>query len=518
MGYETISGEKNLNFIDFSAGWFPGKEHNDIPGDINSPNSPLGMADGENVIWYEGALRNFFGTSNVTTSALDGSNSVNSLFYSYVLDDLIGTAGTKLFSNMDNAAPTDQTSSLTIANSQISWAEWEFKTDKYAIGADGTNDVFYWDGSTAAVLGATVPQGKFVAVWQDVLWVARTSSKRSSLFFSNLGDPTVFDTDDEYTFDSPITGLIPFGDQLVVFMEDHIGILTGTNNRLLTKVNRFVTNVGTRAGYAIVPVSFGGSNAICFHGFDGWYIYQGTQNPIYLSHPIRRKYINSDSAIRWNEARFENMQACRHPRYNWYMCSLSDGGDSVNQTIMVLDLTRIYETKEGIYVPHWPVQDLTSTCLAAAKISNREEIYFGSTDSKVKKIDESITTREGSGYTGFFKSKIFDNIQTIVIDEVNVLGDQQNVSVDVYINMDLQDGDGDLDSVNLSESATGLGAFILDTDKLAGKDFIFKHVGLNPWGRYLQFKLGYSESGDSMEVNSFNIVGHDIGLEENYEE
>ena len=107
MGYEQVSGSLNITFPALWAGWFPGKSYNDIPGSIADPSQPIGSPDCDNSIWYDGALRKMPGYTVVTSSALNGNPT--SLYYSPTLDEFVGTAGTKLYKGMNNAAPTDIT-------------------------------------------------------------------------------------------------------------------------------------------------------------------------------------------------------------------------------------------------------------------------------------------------------------------------------------------------------------------------------------------------------------------------
>lgn len=520
MGYESIESTKMISFADFSAGVFPGKEHNEIPGSITDPNTPVGASDADNVIWYEGALRKFFGTSTVTSPSLGASTLVQSLFYSYVLDAFIGNVGTAIYSGLDGATPTARTAALTIANVQMSWAEWQFETNSYVVGVDGTNGPVKWTGSgDATLLGGSPPNGRWVIRWQDCLWIARTSAETSTIYFSNIGDPEVWTTNDDYKFDAPITGVGVLGDKLVVFMEDHIGIMSGTNNRALTKVDRYVSGYGCTGGHTIKAAKLRGQDVLIFHSKEGFCAFDGSQNIIHLSSPIRRKYVNSDSTERFNASRFQYAYAAYVSRYGWYMCGLSDGADTNNDFLVILDLNRVYQDKEGVYVPHWFVDGLRVNSIVSAKTSSNDVTYFGGSTGVVSKFDESLYARAGSSYTGYFVSKTFDNINTWVLNEFNILGDQQSASLAVYMNADLQQGDGTLDTVSFVEEADQLDlTFIMDMSRFAGRDFLYKNADISTFGRFFKFKLSNTSATEQMTILGTSLVFTEIGVDENVDE
>ena len=58
---------------------------------------------------------------------------------------------------------------------------------------NGTNTPFKWDGSSTVVLGgggvANVPAGEFIEFEKNIVWIAKTASALSSVFFSNRTDP-----------------------------------------------------------------------------------------------------------------------------------------------------------------------------------------------------------------------------------------------------------------------------------------------------------------------------------------
>lgn len=519
MGYEAIIGAKVILLNDLSAGWFPGKDHNEVPGSLTESNTPVGATEANNVIWYEDALRKIFGTSQITNLTLGASDTVQSIHYSSVLGKTIGNVKSKIYYDLETASPTDATASLTIADVPMYWTDWQWETNKYAIGVDGTNAPIKWTGSgNAAVLGGSPPIGKYVARFRDAIWIASTSAEPSTVFFSNIGEPEAWTANDDYKMDAPITGMASFGDQLVVFFEDHIGILTGTNNRLLNKIDRYVQGVGCTGGHTITAAKLKGKDVLIFHSAQGFFAYDGSKEVVPLSSPIRRKYISNSSSVRWNASRYDKAQAVYWPKFGWYVCTLSDGADTSNDFQIILDLNRVFEDKQGVFVPHWPIDGVTATSLQIVKSNNEDILVFGNNNGLVFKWDESLYTKAGSAYHAYYTSKTFDNVNSWILNEFNVLGAEQTSTISVYVRADLESAEGALSQISMSETATGLDAFVLDSSALAGRSFLLKNAPQNRWGRYIGFKLANSTSGEPMTINGLNLVVTETGVEENYTE
>lgn len=519
MGYEEVPGTKDVIFRDLSAGWFPGREHNDIPGSLTTPNDPAGMQDGNAVVWLLGGLRSFFGYDNVNTVALNSGATVTSLFPSEVLREFVTTVGNKLFKDADETSPTDITGSATITpDLQIKWAEWQFETTKFIIGTNGTDSPIKWTGTgNAEVLGGTPPVGRWVTIWNNSAWIASTSTQPSTVFFSDLGDPEAWTTDNSYKFDAPITGMARLGDKMVVFKDSSIGILSGFNNLRLTKTDILINGIGCSGGHTITTAKIRGKEVLIFHSYSGLYAFDGSQNLLDLSHPIRNKYISGSSTTRWNDTRFSKAWATYIPKYSWYMLTLSDGGDSTNDFMVIIDLDRVQETKEGSYLPHWPVDAIPGNCIVGSKslTSETDEIFFADETGFIYKFDPSIFNNNGDAYNKFYQSKIYDNISSWIVGEANILGDETSTVLTVSVNADLEAGDGESGTVDLNDGADVLDTFIIGSSQIGGKDFVFKDASIDNFGRFLQFKVSNGIINNSFVIEEINFVLQEFGLEPN---
>ena len=158
MGYDVENSIQEVVFSDFSAGWFPGREINDIPGELFNPSSPVGMRDGNAVVWHSGGLRKMFGHDNVNTAQINSGAEGNGGYYSHVLDKHFAVFGSKLYTDVETATPTDITSAMTLSSSAlVSYAEWQYESTKYAILSDGTNLILKTDGVTTSLLAGSPP-------------------------------------------------------------------------------------------------------------------------------------------------------------------------------------------------------------------------------------------------------------------------------------------------------------------------------------------------------------------------
>lgn len=521
MGWEeTQRHTKLFTLSNFWAGWHPGKPHNEIPGVFGDLSQPIGAFDANGVAYYDSALRKMFGYDNVTTTALESGSTFDSLFYSTIHDEWLGTINGKVYKALDQGMPTDITGSVTLtAGNQVHWADWQYTTTKLAIGVDGVNAPIKWSGSgNAATLGGSPPSGRWVAVWQNAVWLARTSTRTSSVYFSALGAAESWNADDEYKFDAPITGMCPLGDQMVIFMDDHIGVMQGQNNRALVKVDRFVNGVGCSGGHTIVPAKLGNQDVLIFHGYDGFYAFNGSPQVQRLSFPIINKYTGQSSIETWNWNRLQYAWATYWPQFGWYVVGLSSASDSTNAVGLVLDLKHPFQTEDGVSVPHWPwTGGAAMNCWACTpKATASSNLMFGSTDGFIYKITPTGFNRDGVAYTSQFTSKHFDLEQRVIIQEVNVLSNTQDTAtnLEVSINTDLASSTGVTGSAELQSGADQLDVdFVLDDSVLGGADFTFVNTSTGADGRFIQFRLENSDADENMVVYGLHCILTPLGID-----
>lgn len=521
MGWDRVKNTKSYFLRNFWGGWFPGKTYNDIPGSLEDE-GPIGASECDNVIWYDGALRKLFMYNNVNTVALNSGATVTGIYYSIVLNAWVAVAGDKFYSGADGATPTNRTGALTITAGNLNhWADWQFETNKYLISVNQADVPFKWTGSgNASALGGSPPSGKYVATWQNAAWIANTTSEPSTLYFSNLGDPEVWTADDDYKFNAPITGLMPFGKMLIVFMENDIGVLVGDNNRLLTKVDGFVRGVGAPSGYSVAAAKIAEEDVVVFHSNDGVKLFTGAQQPISLSAPIQNKYTTGSEITAFNAARFNQTSGAYIPKLGWYFLGLPDGADTTNLFGLMVDLSKIYDYQGASVAPHWPVEDPSKAFVSMAVNPNAaldDCLMFGSTDGFIYKFDTDLFTQDGTTYVADFRSKVFDLGANHILQELNVLGTTTSSASSTLVGavFDSILGTGSSESQTFQETGDTLDVtFMMDSSQVSGVGSTdFRNYGVGGSGRFLKFVIQNDESAQEMVVNGLNCILTTISLD-----
>lgn len=171
----------------------------------------------------------------VTQLSADTFSRITSLHYFTIDAGEIGillTEGTKLqIIETNGTGLTNLTGALTFPNNTF----WQWVTyGGLAIGVNGatsgTNPVKVDSTSTAAALGGSPPRGKYIAVWNNRVWIA-SASAFSRVHGSALGLPEDWtatgasgkiDIDIDTNDGDPITGLFSTRDALYVFKRHSI--------------------------------------------------------------------------------------------------------------------------------------------------------------------------------------------------------------------------------------------------------------------------------------------------------
>jgi hypothetical protein len=532
MGYDELENMNVLTARNFSAGWFPGKYHGDVPGDFADPSVPIGASSCDHVIWYRGGLRKMFGYDHVNPTALPatGAAAVTGFIdFTNASNSLVGTIGAKLYKDLHTTSPTDITGAITIsAGYQVEFVEYRIGGTKYIIGVNGQNPPFKWTGSgNAAALGGSPPNCKWIAYFNNYIFLANVSGNEEKIYFSALSNPESWDTTNRmFTFDDAITGLGVYGRMLVVFKRSSIGVIAGFGSSSWTKTDKLVSGVGCVGGHTIKNGRLGGAepkDVLLFLSDDGVYAFDGTANVVKLSHSISDKFTSSTSTSRFNEARLQYATATFSNKYNWYILSLSDGGDSINDMVIVLDMSHPFMSPDGmICVPHWPMDGVTANAICTRKSSDIDNIYFGDDVGFVYLYDETAFAESTGGgavaaYTGYWHSKIFDIKKHWLLRETNVLGDNiGDTDIRVYINADLESGYGQSATINMYDSADLIGTtFVLDSSVLGGKTFLYRTANINNCGRFLSFRLSQDIIDEKMIVNQIDIYVKEMGFRPN---
>ncbi len=515
MGHE-FGGSKEIVVEDLSFGWFPGRALEDIPGSFNGNKlTGLGASEADGFIWHNGRLRKPFQHEAITTSALAGDP--DSLFWWLDQSTLVGTAGSTAYSGLQNAAPTDITGGYALTADPMSWVAWKFETDNYVILTNGFIPPARWTGAGSISALNTVnfpPRGRYAAVFQDAAWFANCRTAplsntlvdlSSTVFFSALADPLTWAADQGYTFEAPITGIGVLDKILVVFKRDSIGILYGTNNFQLIKIDSYISGIGCTSHRSIRNIKLEGKDALLFHSNRGWAAFTGTKEIIYLSAPIEVKYQGNESIDKFNATEFDSVVSTWWGDHSWAVSAIADAGSTSNNLLVVKDCRRVFSLPgigTEIGVAHWPfflgaTQDtLTASCMETIQVGGRDVVVFGQTgDDKIYKLNEEATTYQ---YVPYFTTKVVDLGAYYICNEANIVSDPlAPAQLYLYINMSLDASRGEVGLTPLTGAGDLLSStFVLDTSILSGNQYAYNNIQVSDFGRWMQLTFQqYPSSG-----------------------
>lgn len=164
---------------------------------------------------------------------------------------------------------------------------WSFVGERAANDPDLTDLNEDADFGTIAPLSFTqeVPSFRFLSSQAGVLWMAGASDAGNRLYFTRPGKAWLVDDFVAVGGDSdsdPITGIHAFQGALVVFKLHSIWSVTG-NDRASIFIRKIHSGVGCRSHFSIVERD----NLIYFLGDRGFYAFDGVNEPVEISEPIR---------------------------------------------------------------------------------------------------------------------------------------------------------------------------------------------------------------------------------------
>lgn len=507
MGWEELDNTQSVSLHNFSAGIWPGYPQHQIPGAIDG-SQPIGFNYAANWVWMNNRLEKMFGYENRNTVALNGGALIDSLFFSPGLVDIVGTAGDKIYRNMDGVAPTDITDVVTVtAGGFAQWANWQFGATTYAIGANGVNAPWKVGsaGNASALAGVPV-NGYSPESWQNSLWIVAGNT----VYFSALGDPENWDPLDNYVFSDTILRVKAFGSMLVVFMAGRIGVLYGTNNRQLTKVDSFVVGIGCLSGGSVVEAKIKDKDVLIFANISGIFAFDGTSSAFKLSACVDFTFFpgRNDTQINVDLQKFTICTATYNQQLGWYIFQfpVKDSGLTYNSGLFILDLNNLISGPSGqVVTPCWFINNDVDfgaiVCCPRPITSLDNEFFVGGSDGFVKRYDPDLATREEvdgapTGYGSQAFAKVMDLGTEVQFQEVNAQTSSfQPSGIDLIVGL----------SMNREIDLTfPVGTTTSTTDD--ARRLYWQNVDVGNYGRWLQLYLEDGPSNTSLS----SIEGVDL--------
>lgn len=192
----------------------------------------------------------------------------------------------------------DRTGGMTITAGDDNTFEWVRAFDIIVL-TNGTDAPLKWTGAgdNLALLDvdSQFTTAQHVAFWDNRCWMGNTSAAVDRLSYSDIGDNKTWGATNFYNFGSPIIGMMPMQNKLVVHTEDGIWTLIGTANAQIPYQQQQVTGVDpnvplmgvARSGRSIVTIP---GNKQMMVADDGIYTWNGGEEVEKASYQLDEGY------------------------------------------------------------------------------------------------------------------------------------------------------------------------------------------------------------------------------------
>ena len=264
-----------------------------------------------------------------------------------------------------------------------------------------------------------------------LFWVDQASGRQNRLFWSKISHPWAypaalfFDVGDE----KPITRLVPFLDDLIIFKTDSIWRLSG-NTESSFQLTRTPASVGCDMPFTVVKLQ----DRIMFCNSQGIYFFDGvTARPSTnrLDKFFDGQTVNGIAPIVVNSTTDDLAEACVGNGNKYYLAYSTNG--TTNGRILVLDL-------DG-----GTVSMRTNAALSLASDPVTGEVYYGDSAGFIKKLDDLTATNDATAsvswafQTKFFDQKRGDNKSYVGL-ELEIDTSSQSITPTVYFDNNTTSG------------------------------------------------------------------------------
>lgn len=304
-------------------------------------------------------------------------------------NDILYWTGTAYASIKGALAPTDALTRFIVFNDKC-------------IGTTGVDAPWVWTGTgNATALGGSPPRGNRIATFNGRACLGNCFTGgiqyTSRVYFSDIDDPESWDVIDNYweleTDDGQeITAMKQLGQNLIVYRNDSIGIVSGYGTGSWVVDRQFKQGVGCIAGDTLrsVNIDMGGNSIEChvflsqfgLMGFDG-------TNTFLLPIPATGKlYTNFEFWDKQAKQRLPYACGGVMRKRGLYYLFHTKSGDSTNKSGAIFD----YRTNSL-----WPTEGLHARTVAEVKHTDGQQtMYVGTDDGIIYRVDASAEGTEGT--------------------------------------------------------------------------------------------------------------------------
>ena len=480
----------------------------------------------ENAVVSDNAIEKVTGSTAVADSiaakAFNGLASYEKISASskYLIASINGASNAQLY-QWTGSGNFSAIGSANLTNSSRVMFE---TANEYLFGFNG-DEVVDYDGTTVTKNRANVPLGYYPAWFHNYLFIGKTDTFPSRLFWSALGDPTTFagtDLVDMNPGDSDeIMGLGKLQDELFVFKRNTIWSITGWSGATFDATTIATQNTNARlVGYGCVApesiVSIG--NDIYFLSFLGKNpvirSLRKTQYATTLGGGIVSKQIEGTMAT-INKAQLGIVAGIFDGRFVYW--AIPTGSSTVNNYILVLD-TWSTRTIDGETVYAWSTMNgKNASHFAISTISGSAIPYFtdSGTKGEVYKFDSSLYSDDGTAIVMDVRTRdyMLDPTRDTKWKYLYLKFDSGSAGTcDIKARIDQAVDFETQENMSLAGNSPGLDSFILNTSVLGGAQtsserIIFQHLTGKMLG--LQF---YEDSANACKLYDYEIYGIARGL------
>lgn len=385
----------------------------------------------------------------------------------------------------------------------------------WIVGTVGGFPAIY-NPSNVPQLGA-FPQAQFVAWYQNQLFVFNTSDAPNAYRWSapssalapgyavwpNISYDIIPDNDN-----SPITGVIQYQEQLLVFKRDSIWqiVYNGQISSGTAPLNSYVpvritTGVGCAAPNTIVPTPRG----VFFVGENGAYILQGNQ-AVKITDPIDELFNSAqDSAYRWAVAAHSIKDHCVYLSLNRNNADPGRVYDDPQLTFPTNDTILVWDYK---YNGWWKWEGISAVnMLVTEGTADQEIVLFANSVGSIFSLGDSDTDNgvaiEARVVTHRYGTDSHENME---YRELEVTG--TNLTSEINGALVVWDGDQNATMYPIDfedEFEAHVGTAIVGTATAAATRRRVKRLMFRTHGDWVQVKLTHDVLGEPCKISGIKV-------------
>lgn len=394
-----------------------------------------------------------------------------------------------------------------LTTGKTSNTKWWF--DKFADTATISNRadaMMKYDGTTFGNLGGTPPSAAGPHATHGNRTIALDAGNVRRFSWSALGVLEDFTTASNAgsailtgRLASPLTGLLPMTNELLLGSRDFITRLQGTSPS---------TYALTNAELAMVSIGVISSQGMVFGDNDGHWVSQrgfhslattqrfGDLSEKFLSEPLDPYFRpNTDLTVSLNQ--LTAAVACYDPQNNRLLFGVDTDGDGKNDTIFVRDgFTGAWSV--------WPSQSCASLFTAYTGAAGYE-VFMGGYDGFLRRLNVAASTNainaKFSHISDLGDSQWAKSLRHLYVH----VAEEGAGTLTVTTNIDYGASGGQSYSISLLGDSAVLGStFIIGTSVLGARTQIVKRLNVSGVGVYWEIGFGNEQAGQNFTVFSYD--------------